>query len=232
MAQPHENDGDGRWGARSPTGGGAIGEEMKVFGIGLSRSGSMALNKALRILGYRSLFVLTYAQLEKNLMKYDAFTHVPLATMYRELDSRFPDSKFILNVRDQESWLRSCEKWWAVTESARKTGIAREIPLRTYGTDRFDREIFRRVYDRHLNDVTRHFAGRERSLLILDICGGEGFEKLCPFLGKSVPTQPFPHENSARATFERRWYRLKRYLVQHTKAREVKRFLMRSLGRN
>ena len=204
---------------------------MKVFGIGLSRCGSMALNTGLKILGYRSLFVLTYKQLEKNLLKYDAFTHVPLATMYRELDGRFPDSKFILNVRDQESWLQSCEKWWAVTESARKKGVGREIPLRTYGTDRFDREIFRHVYDRHLHDVTRHFAGREHALLILDICGGEGFEKLCPFLGKPIPTQPFPNENSASATFERRLYMLKRFLVQHTKAREVKRFLMRGLGR-
>ncbi len=204
---------------------------MKVFGIGLSRSGSMALNTALKTLGYRSLFVLTYEQLEKNLLKYDAFTHVPLATMYRELDRRFPDSKFILNVRDQESWLQSCEKWWAVTKSARK-GFAREIPLRIYGTDRFDREIFRSVYDRHLNDVSRHFAGREHALLILDICGGEGFEKLCPFLGKPVPTQPFPHDNSASATFENRFYMLKGFVVQHTKVREVKRFLMRRLGRN
>lgn len=204
---------------------------MKVFGIGLSRSGSMALNTALKILGYRSLFLLSDRQFEKNLSKYDAFTHVPLATRYRELDSRFPDSKFILNVRDQESWLQSCEKWWAVTESARKTGGEREVPLRIYGTDRFDREIFRRVYDEHLNDVSRHFAGREHALLILNICGGEGFEKLCPFLGKPIPTLPFPHENSASATFERRLYMLKRFLVQHTKAREVKRFLMRSLGR-
>ena len=80
---------------------------MKVFGIGLSRSGSMALNSALKILGYRSLFVLTDTQFEKSLSNYDAFTHVPLAVMYKELDRRFPDSKFILNVRDPESWLQS-----------------------------------------------------------------------------------------------------------------------------
>jgi hypothetical protein len=205
---------------------------MKIFGIGLSRSGSMTLNKALKILGYRSLFVLTYEQLEKNLLRYDAFTHTPLATVYRELDCRFPDSRFILNVRDQESWLRSCEKWWAATESAGKPGKAtRENNRRTYGTDRFDREIFRGVYDRHLNDVSRHFADREHALLTVDICGGEGFEKLCPFLGKPVPKQPFPLENTARATIERPSFMLKRFLARHTKAGEVKRFLMRSLGR-
>jgi len=204
---------------------------MKVFGIGLSRSGSMALNSALKILGYRSLFVLTDTQFEKSLSKYDAFTHVPLAMMYKELDRRFPDSKFILNVRDPESWLQSCEKRWAATESAR-AAVTRELQLRLYGTDRFDREIFRRAYDQHLNDVSKHFAGREHALLILDICGGEGFEKLCPFLGKPIPTQPFPHENSASATFENRFYMLKRFVIRHTKAREVKRFLKRSLGRD
>ena len=204
---------------------------MKVFGIGLSRSGSMALNTALKMLGYRSLFVLTCKHAEKNLLKYDAFTHIPLVPMYKDLDRRFPDSKFILNVRDQESWLRSCEKWWAVSESARKERVVRDVLLRIYGTDQFDRENFRRVYDQHLTEVTQHFAGRDNALLILDICGGEGFEKLCPFLGKPVPTQPFPHDNAASATFEKRSNKLKRFLVRHTGARRVKRFLMTRLGR-
>ena len=32
-------------------------------------------------------------------------------------------------------------------------------------------------------------------LFVLDVRGGEGWEKLCPFLGLNVPDVPFPHAN-------------------------------------
>ncbi|MFX1392087.1 MAG: sulfotransferase [Promethearchaeota archaeon] len=30
---------------------------------------------------------------------------------------------------------------------------------------------------------------------MLDIVGGEGYEKFCPFLGKKILNKKFPHEN-------------------------------------
>jgi 3'(2'), 5'-bisphosphate nucleotidase len=43
-------------------------------------------------------------------------------------------------------------------------------------------------------------------LLVLDITAGEGWEKLCPFLGKPIPDIPFPKANVTRI----RWMDLKR----------------------
>ena len=40
-----------------------------------------------------------------------------------------------------------------------------------------------------------HFAGRPDDLLVLDVVGGEGWERLCPFLGLAPPDEPFPHFN-------------------------------------
>ncbi len=198
---------------------------MKIFCIGLSRSGSMTLNKALELLGYRSLFVLDYKQLEDNLSEYDAFTHTPLAAIYKELDNRFPNSKFILNIRERESWLRSVKRQWEATHSNDSEEGGREIRLRVYGTDKFDHDTLGRAYDQHREDVSQHFKDRNQSLLILDVCGGEGFEKLCPFLGKSIPSHQFPHQNSALDTFERPSQKIRQFLIRHLKARKIKQFL-------
>lgn len=204
---------------------------MKIFCIGLSRSGAMTLNEALMILGYRSLFVLDYEQLEDNLSKFDAFTHTPLAAIYKELDCRFPNSKFILNIRERESWLSSLEKQWNAANSIDLPDIGREIRQRVYGTDQFNRETLSRTYDQHFDDVSQHFKNRDQSLLILNVCGGEGFEKLCPFLDKSIPPQPFPHQNSARDTFEQPSQKFKRFLIRHLKARKIKQLLLHNLRR-
>ncbi len=51
-------------------------------------------------------------------------------------------------------------------------------------------------YSQHSQEVVEHFAGRDNSLLIMNLGNGDGFEKLCPFLGVEIPAEPFPHMNS------------------------------------
>ena len=48
----------------------------------------------------------------------------------------------------------------------------------TYGTVGFSRERFSFVYDLHVRNVSEYFKGRSNDLLLLDICGGEGWEAL------------------------------------------------------
>ena len=79
--------------------------KSKIFGIGLSKTGTTSLARALEILGYKTrdyLGVTRYSsgdlssidldEIETN----DAFTDTPVPSFYRELDSRYPGSKFIL----------------------------------------------------------------------------------------------------------------------------------------
>ena len=204
--------------------------QMKIFGIGLSRTGTMSLHHALIILGYRSHFVFDGEEdISMELSKkFDAFTHTPLASVYKELDQRFPNSKFILTVRkDRENWLNSCEQQGKLV--VKKSAALKKVLQRTYGTETFDLEKYSSAYDQHLKDVIQYFAHRENDLLILDICGGEGFEKLCPFLGKSITMQPFPQKNSI-SSLRRPSQLLKRFLIKRLKAREIKRFLMKSFS--
>lgn len=47
---------------------------------------------------------------------------------------------------------------------------------------------------------------------MLDVSRGEGYEKLCPFLGLDPPAMPFPHwnkrENPVKVRLRKLWRRL------------------------
>jgi hypothetical protein len=172
-----------------------------IFGIGLSKTGTTSLFAALDQLGYRSA---TYRHMralgledwfEGNfatdyLAGYDAATDLPLAVFYPQLDERYPGSKFVLTVRELDSWLESAERHFAVAPASE---FGRQVRLATYGITGFDAGRFRHVYETHLGNVDWHFRHRPDALLTLDIVGGEGWAKLCPFLGRSEPYTVFPH---------------------------------------
>jgi hypothetical protein len=172
-----------------------------IFGVGLSKTGTTSLFAALDRLGYRTG---TYRHLrhlgleewwqgnfERDyLREYDAMTDLPIATFFPQLDARYPGSKFVLTVRELESWLESARKHFTPPDA---TSFGRDVRLATYGIAGYDELRFRYVYETHLENVRAHFRSRPEALLILDIVGGEGWEKLCPFLGQEPPDVPFPH---------------------------------------
>ena len=60
----------------------------------------------------------------------------------------------------------------------------------------YNEDYFSILYDNHLRNVKYYFKDRKRDLLIIDICGGEGWEKLCQFLGKDIPEASFPNRKN------------------------------------
>jgi GT2 family glycosyltransferase len=172
----------------------------KIFGIGLSKTGTSSLAKALDILGYRAIHCpQTMAEIEEH----DAATDTPVAAQFRYLDERYPDSRFIYTVRNMDSWLLSCQHHWNFEsrwpgQRPSPFGIASD--RRLYGHLRFDRKAWRAAYHRHDQNVRSYFAARPfKDLLIMDITAGDAWDALCPFLGKAVPDIPFPHANVKRA---------------------------------
>jgi hypothetical protein len=184
--------------------------DQKVFGVGLSKTGTSSLTEALERLGIRSIHyphdARTLQELRAGdyrlsiLREYQAVLDIPVAPFYAQLDHAWPGSRFILTVREREAWLRSCEvhwrllmQWWENFPDFKR---AHEfVSACTYGTIAFSRERFGWVYDTHLRNVRAYFAERPDDFLEMDICGGEGWERLCPFLGMEAPGAPFPHAN-------------------------------------
>ncbi|NET43657.1 sulfotransferase family protein [Okeania sp. SIO2B3] len=190
-------------------------KRMKVFGIGLSRTGTKSLTGALNILGIN---VVHYPQDETTLQEliegnfefsllnnFDGITDITVASYYAQLDKIYPDSKFILTVREKESWLKSMEAHWSKKvvfderpEKQKKMELRRFLRSAVYGTYQFNTERLSYVYDLHCQNVLEYFRDRPESLLVLNICQGEGWEKLCSFFDLPVRDEPFPHNNNKK----------------------------------
>lgn len=200
-----------------------------VWGIGLTRTGTHSLSRALEILGYNCIHYPTLATLLHEPL--EAATDEPVAVVYKYLDFLYPGSKFILTFRQEDEWLQSAAahrrrhferlKGWTPFDSpfssreesamhaktatilgqslARDRAVERAFTQMTlYETVEYDEALFRAGYKRHHEDVFRYFARRPADLLVLRICEGEGWSKLCDFLGHEVPAAEFPMLNVKR----------------------------------
>ncbi|HET7503416.1 MAG TPA: sulfotransferase [Kofleriaceae bacterium] len=166
----------------------------KVFGIGLSKTGTTSLTRALELLGLRAIHYPPLPAVLDLLSEYDAATDTSVACMYRELATQFPDTKFILTVRDEASWLRSAEGEFARREVTLEWKL--EVRRRLFGTTAWDPARFLDGFRRHDREVRAYFADQPHRLLVMDIIGGQGWAPLCNFLGCARPDAPFPHDNA------------------------------------
>lgn len=177
---------------------------MKILGIGQGRTGTQSLARALRILGYKTKHCPGFDLDEdgelcvsrEDIEKHEALTDEPCILIFRDVDRDFPGSKFILTVRELDAWLRSKENNFLSMQEWRTGNAA--VPVlfeKLYGTATFDRSLYADAYRRHVAEVDEYFQDRPGDLLVMDIGGGEGWEKLCPFLGRPVPAADFPYLN-------------------------------------
>jgi hypothetical protein len=183
---------------------------QKVFGLGLSKTGTSSLGEALTLLGITTIQYphdrKTLAELRSGnyklsiLEEYQGVVDISVAPYYAQLDRVYPASKFILTVRDNHSWLRSIEAHWRsigarMNKDPQYKEFTEFIWACVYGSLEYNKDRFLFVYDTHARNVRDYFRSRPEDLLVLDICGGDGWEKLCRFLGLSIPSTRFPHAN-------------------------------------
>lgn len=197
-----------------------LGADSRIFGIGLSRTGTTSLTVALSMLSYRAIHLPTDAQSRRELLAFvqtqppairmavldvfDAVTDTPACVMFEALDRAYPGSRFILTTREKEPWLDSCRRHWATVmrrfaeprddpESRYIQALSRSL----YGTTEFDADRFADAYDAYHRRVADYFAGRPDDLLRADFAAGDGWGALCAFLGRPRPDSEFPRANAA-----------------------------------
>jgi hypothetical protein len=203
---------------------------MKIFGIGLSKTGTTSLAEALKILGYKtvhnpmrfvslknSILSLDYSQVDQ----YEALTDIQIARFFKELDLRYPGSKFVLTTRDIDGWLDSCRNHFNQYRSAPNN--AKALNSSIYGTYLFDAEKFREAYMRHYADVISYFSNRNSDLLLLDLREENKWEKLCNFLSKSIPNKSYPLKNKALPVPGRLKNLIRRFSVGRKLIKVIKR---------
>ncbi|MFI3157240.1 MAG: sulfotransferase [Methylococcaceae bacterium] len=178
----------------------------KVFCIGWSKTGTVSLTEALRMLGIFSrhftpwIIGATYFDSDvsetainfSSIADYTSVSDVPVCALFRELDQTFPGSKFILTTRPPESWIES-----AVLQHEsliERQGIMDPASRWVYGTDQIDRQLFLNRYLQHHQQVLEYFKYRS-DLLAIDIAEDNQWQKLCDFLNLPIPDCPFPYLN-------------------------------------
>lgn len=185
----------------------------KIFGIGLSRTGTTSLACALRQLGYTTAhweWGNRVLQLE-DFFQFDAVTDTPCAARFETLFHTFPRAKFVYTTRDIGSWTRSVKRFFGVSSPKDAVALS-DLPSKGVvdANNRLN-TLFVRTnlyggydswedsYRAHDERVRSFFSDKpERQLLEIDIPGGDGWEKLCGFLGHEIPQIDFPHANQGR----------------------------------
>ena len=182
------------------------GDRSKVFGIGLNKTGTTTLGQCARILGYnhtgynRKLLkdvVLRndFSGIETTVNNYEFFEDWPWPLIYRQLDSRFPGSKFILTTpKDAVTWFNKLKN------HSMKTHPVRHARRLSYGYDfphNHEQEHLD-FYARHNAEVCEYFKNRGDDFIKLCWENGDGFAALCGFLGRDVPDIELPHANKGR----------------------------------
>lgn len=163
----------------------------RVWDIGLPRTGTTTFCEAVKLLGYTKV---KHNPRYEHLEDLEAASDAGCVLYYKYLDFKFPNSKFVLALRDLDSWLASAEFIYTKYPATDKD-IAILRRMHIYESVTFDRGKFIDAYHRYHADVRRYFKDRPDDLLEMNIVEGEGWEKLCPFLDMPVPEQAFPHRN-------------------------------------
>lgn len=194
-------------------------QQNKVFCIGLPRTGTTSLHLAFLCLGYRSIHNPKdiWSNLDHPvLFENDAFSDTPIPLIYKQLDHKFPGSKFIVTTRRMEPWLRSCE--WMFSKKQKDWGFSleptRTFHFRLFGTDQFIAEKFEQTYLRFHEEVRGHFSKNENLLELNLEEEDEPWVKLCNFLQKAQPSVKFPHHKDFNSEVMNRvinWLEQKRY---------------------
>jgi Sulfotransferase domain len=172
------------------------GRRGPVFALGLSKTATTSLHKALIGLGYKSCHWRSNEFSEETLqliesgapLPFDAYTNVASVVQhYEELDLRFPSAAFILTVRDLDEWLASRTRHVTFNRALNAKGIK---PPHTWID--IDPVGWRTERILHHEAVFSYFKDRPDKLLVLDIPGGDGWPSLSRFLGCDEPSTPFP----------------------------------------
>jgi hypothetical protein len=178
-------------------------DRPRIFGIGLNKTATSTLDKALTILGYESLHfggqeahdavqraiddgVPLVSYLDP---RYDAFSDIGLLSRrFRMLDAQYPGSKFVLTVRPVEAWIDS-----------RRRHVERNVARKEAGDYDgtflvVDEEKWAAEWDLHMTRAHTYFASRN-NLLEIDLTRDATWEPLCDFLEVPVPAVAFPWVN-------------------------------------
>lgn len=202
----------------------------KVFGVGLNKTGTTSLKVAMDNLDFKcgdqriaeKLFqdwkLRNFNQIIEHCKSAQFFQDIPFSLDYTYIlmDHAFPNSKFILTLRnDEEQWYESVVKF-----HSRKWGKNGDIPtkedlissnyiykgwawdvinatFKSPENDPYNKDALINYYRQRNYEIQQYFKFRKDDLLILNIAQKGSYQELCEFLKKENNDNKieFPWEN-------------------------------------
>ena len=197
---------------------------MKVFGAGFGRTGTMSLKFALEKLRIGPCYHMREVVSRPSHIKlwydisrgehpnwnrlfsgFNSAVDFPVCLFYKQLINIFPEAKFILTLRDFDTWYISTANtiykvpsilpdWFERVVYPIRMFIVMQVNLIWVGLFKnnfSDRDSTKLVYYEHIESVKKIIPADK--LLIYNV--KEGWEPLCEFLDVDVPDIPFPKVN-------------------------------------
>ena len=195
---------------------------LKVIGAGFGRTGTLSLKHALEMLnlgrcyhmmetgpaGHFGLWEVAAQSRQPDwhgiFADFGATVDWPAATFWRSLVDYYPDAKVILSVRDSaDAWFESTQKTIfseqlvAMLPPEMKEMLWHTI-WRLFDGQINDRDRCIEVYERHNAEVIAAIPADK----LLVYKPGDGWDPLCNFLGRPVPSEHYPRLNDSAAFLE------------------------------
>lgn len=180
---------------------------MKIFCIGLNKTGTTALMIGLQRMGYKVCDGLngdwknakTKEDMRETAMSkikdFDAFEDLPWGLYYQELYAKYPDAKFIYSYREVNQW------WKSFFNHFKEQDIAHHKTVYGYANPSTSEAEHKAFYLKHQEKVRHFFSDKQHCFLELDFSNKAdsaiNYEKFSLFLGKKYKAgDKFPVANS------------------------------------
>ncbi len=168
----------------------------KIFGIGLSRTGTTSWYELMKSLGFKSIH-LPFSM--KDIDEHTFANDTSVSARFEELDKRYPNSKFIYTTRNLNQWVASCMKWvnlesrGAFYDKLPNDAVRQWISdgdLKLYGRDYkamkdISEDELLEAYAKHDQRIREYFRDRPDDLLVVDLTNAKSlpFTKVVNFGG-------------------------------------------------
>lgn len=177
---------------------------MKVIGVGLNKTGTTSLGRAIEILGYENhqswslekTIDWKHNKTDELISFISNFNNVedfPWALIYKELDEALDNTMFILTTRSTpEKWYESQCKHYL--REYRQETLYINKTVYGYEDPHENKEAYISKYVNHNKEVREYFQSKSN---FVEVCweNGDGWQELCSFLETETPTVDFPFLN-------------------------------------
>jgi sulfotransferase family protein len=183
-------------------------DELKLFCIGLQKTGLTSLLHLMRECGFdargndaeqrRNFFRRNYDQVLAYYDSADFFCDWPTPLMYKLLYEKYgPRARFILTVRrDARTWFESLKRHNAYAHPLKNK---HRLVFGRYYPHGFEEE-HASYYNAHNEEAIRFFrqVGAEHQLLVLRVDQPDAISRISEFVGVPIQRREFPHRNSSQ----------------------------------